>query len=66
MMWTVKRRRPRPALSDWELAERRERMRHAAALVGRGATVAAVAEDMGVSYETVRGWVRRAGEGTRA
>lgn len=62
-MWTVKR--PRHA-SSWELEERRERARHAAALVARGATVAAVAEDMGVSYETVRQWVRRAGEGARA
>ena len=60
-MWTCKRKTRRPALSDWELEERRERARHAAALVVRGATVAAVAEDMGVSYETVRGWVRRAG-----
>lgn len=57
MMWTCKR--PRRA-SSWELEERRERARHARWLVARGATVAAVAEEMGVSYETVRQWVRRA------
>ena len=62
-MWTCKR--PRHA-SSWELEERRERARHARWLVEHGATVAAVAEDMGESYETVRYWVRRAGEGARA
>ena len=59
-MWTV--RRPRPS-SSWELEERRERARHARWLVEHGAAIAAVAEEMGVSYETVRQWVRRAGKG---
>lgn len=63
MMWTCKR--PRRA-SSWELEERRERARHARWLVEHGATVAAVAEEMGVSYETVRQWVRRAGKGATA
>ena len=32
---------------------------------GRIPPLRKLAEDMGVSYETVRGWVRRAGEGAR-
>ena len=61
-MWTCKRRTGRPALSDWEREERRETMRHAVWLVGRGAPMAVVAAECGVSYETVRQWVRRAGK----
>ena len=58
-MWTVKGRSGRPSESDWEAEEHRERARHARWLVEHGATIAAVAEEMGVSYETVRGWTRR-------
>lgn len=54
-MWTCKRRR---SLSDWERAERDERRRHALWLLDHGATMAAVAAEMGVSYETVRQWRR--------
>ena len=58
-MWTTKRQCGRRSTSTWEVEERRERARHARWLVEHGATIAAVAEEMGVSYETVRGWTRR-------
>lgn len=48
--------------SDWEREEEMERRRHAAWLVRHGAPRSAVAEEMGVSYETVRQWVRREGK----
>ena len=65
-MWTTKRQRGRRPTSAWEREERRERIRHARWLVDHGAAIAAVAEEMGVSYETVRQWVRRAGKGAAA
>lgn len=58
-MWTCRRSRPRPALSDWELAELAERMRHAVRLVGRGVPVAVAAGECGVGYETLRKAARR-------
>lgn len=58
-MWTVKGRRGRPGESDWEREERRETMRHAVWLVGRGAPMAVVAAECGVSYETLRKAARR-------
>ena len=60
-MWTVKRSRPRPALSDWELAERAERMRHAVWLVGRGVPVAVAAGECGVGCDALRKAARREG-----
>lgn len=58
-MWTVKGRRERPSESDWEREERRERVRHAAWLVGHGAPMAVVAAECGVSYEALRKSMRR-------
>lgn len=58
-MWTVKGRRGRPSESDWEREERRETMRHAVWLVGRGAPMVVVAAECGVSYETLRKAARR-------
>lgn len=60
-MWTVKRPARRAGLSDWELAERRERMRHARWLVGHGAVVSVAAAECGVSHEALGRWARRAG-----
>ena len=60
-MWTCKRKTRRPALSDWELAERRERMCHARWLVGHGAAVSVAAAECGVSSEALGRWARRAG-----
>ena len=59
MMWTVKGRHGRPSKSDWEREERRETMRHAVWLVGRGAPMAVVAAECGVSYEALRKWMKR-------
>ena len=58
-MWTTKRQRGRRSTSTWEREERRERILHARWLVSHGAPMAVVAAECGVSYETVRGWVRR-------
>ncbi|OUO32279.1 hypothetical protein [Olsenella sp. An293] len=60
-MWTCKRRTGRPALSDWELAERAERMRHAVWLVGRGVPVAVAAGECGVGCDALRKAARREG-----
>ena len=65
-MWTTKRQRGRRPTSTWEVEERRERIRHARWLVSHGAPMAVVAAECGVSYETVRQWVRRAGKGAAA
>lgn len=59
MTWTVKVRRGRTSESDWEREERREAMRHAVWLVGRGAPMAVVAAECGVSYEVLRKAARR-------
>lgn len=52
-------RRERRRDAGWELAEARERRRHAAWLVAHGASVASVADEFGVSYDTVSKWARR-------
>lgn len=59
MMWTVKGRHGRPSESDWDREERRETMRHAVWLVGRGVPVAVAAGECGVSYEVLRKAARR-------
>lgn len=58
-MWTCKRRTGRPALSDWEIAERAEAMRHAVWLVGRGVPVAVAAGECGVGRDALRKAARR-------
>ena len=45
--------------AEWERAEARERRRHAAWLVAHGASVASVADEFGVSRDTVSKWARR-------
>ena len=65
-MWTTKRQCGRRPTSTWEVEEPRERARHARWLVSHGAPMAVVAAECGVSYETVRQWVRRAGKGAAA
>lgn len=49
--------------SSWELAEARDRRRHAAWLVAHGASVASVADEFGVSRDTVSKWARRYADG---
>lgn len=51
--------RLRPLAGAWEAEERRERIRHARWLVDHGAPMAVVAAECGVSYETVRKWMKR-------
>jgi len=58
-MWTAKPKRGTSPLSDWERAERDERMRHALWLVGHGASMTVVAAECGIRYETLRTRVRR-------
>lgn len=52
-------RRERRRYAEWERAEARERRRHAAWLVAHGASVASVADEFGVSLDTVSKWARR-------
>lgn len=59
----MRSRRAAPALSDWEVAERRALMEHAERLVARGASVADAAEACGVDYEYLR--KRMLARGTR-
>lgn len=61
MMWTVRGRRARTSESDWERAERRETMRHAVWLVGRGVSLSVVAGECGVGYDVLRKAARREG-----
>lgn len=58
-MWTVRRAAPSRDLSDWERAERDERMRHALWLVAHGASVSAVASECGLPYDALRRRARR-------
>lgn len=56
MMWTVggeRRRRERPMESDWERAERAERLRHAKWLVSHGASLAEVSSETGIAGGTI-------------
>lgn len=60
----VRARRAAPAISDWEVAERRALMEHAERLVARGASVADAAEACGVNYEYLRKRMVRRGTRT--
>ena len=53
-----------PALSDWEMAERRALMEHAERLVARGASVADAAEACDVDYEHLRKRMAKSGRRT--
>lgn len=56
-------RRERRRYAEWERTEARERRRHAAWLVAHGASVASVADEFGVSHDTVLKWARRYADG---
>lgn len=57
MMWTVRgdvKKRRAELESDWERAERKERMRHAKWLVEHGARPSVVARETGMCERTLR------------